>query len=70
MKNFKGTIGLGLILGGFLGMVVCVIAAHVFTWQHTDMTEMRRFLEYPWLTVWCIVDYIGIQVGIWMVRKS
>lgn len=69
MKNLKSTIGLGLILGGFIGIVACVIANYVFMWQHPDMTTMRRFLEYPWPTVWCIVDYIGIQIGIWMVKN-
>lgn len=69
MKNLKSTIGLCLILGGFLGMIACVIAAGVFTWQNPDMTEMRRFLEYPWPSVWCIVDYVGIQVGMWMVKN-
>lgn len=68
MKNLKTIIGCGLILCGFLGIIACAIAAVVFTWSNPDMTEMRRFLEYPWPTVWCIVDYIGIQVGMWMVK--
>jgi hypothetical protein len=70
MKNVKGVIGCVLILCGFLGMLACIIASCVFSWQNPDMTAMRRFLEYPQPSVWCIVDYIGIQVGIWMVRKS
>ena len=70
MKNFKGIFGCALILCGFLGMFACIIASCVFSWQNPDMTTMRRFLEYPQPSVWCIVDYIGIQVGLWMVNKS
>ena len=68
MKNLKNIIGGVLIFGGFLGMIACVIASHVFAWQNPDMTEIRRFLEYPWPTVWCVVDYIGMQIGIWMAK--
>ena len=69
MKKTKDIIGCGLILCGFIGIIACVIAAYVFMWQNPDMTEMRRFLEYPWPTVWCIVDFIGVQVGLRMVKK-
>lgn len=68
MKKVKEIIGFSLVLCGFLGILLCVVAACVFAWQNPDMTEMRRFLEYPWPTVWCIVDYIGIQIGKWMVE--
>ena len=70
MKKLKKMIGSGLILCGFLGMLACAIAALVFKCQNPDMTEMRLFLEYPWPTVWCIVDYIGMQVGFWMVKNK
>lgn len=70
MKKVKGIVGCALILCGFIGIIACVIASYVFMWQNPDMTAMRRFLEYPQPTVWCIVDYIGIQVGLWMVKKS
>lgn len=69
MKNLKGIIGCGLVLCGFIGIIACAIAALVFRCKNPDMTEMRRFLEYPWPTVWCIVDYIGVQVGLWMVKN-
>lgn len=70
MKNLKTVIGFVLILCGFLGILACIIASWVFIWQNPDMTTMRRFLEYPQPSVWCIVDYIGIQIGLWMVKSS
>lgn len=63
MKNFKAWIGLILFFGGFIGIIVCAIAACVFAWENPDMTEMRRFMEYPWPTVWCVVDAVAMEIG-------
>lgn len=68
MKKIKETIGCSLIFGGLIGMIACVIASYVFMFQNPAMTAMRRFLEYPWPSVWCIINYIGINVGYWMVK--
>jgi hypothetical protein len=69
MKDFKGILGCALISCGLIGMIVCAIAACVFAWQNPYMTEMRRFLEYPWPTVWIIVDCVGIHVGCWLIES-
>lgn len=68
MKKFKTIFGSILIFSGFIGMIACGIATTVFMFQNPDMTAMRRFLEYPEPVIWCIVDYIGIHVGAWMVK--
>ena len=70
MKKAKGMLGLALIFCGFIGMIICAISACVFVCRNPDMTEMRRFLEYPWPTVWCIVDYVGVRVGCMLIKKS
>lgn len=70
MKTLKGIIGCMLILCGFIGMIICAISACVFILQNPNMTEMRRFLEYPWPIVWCIVDYVGMRIGFLLVKKS
>jgi hypothetical protein len=70
MKKIKDIIGCGLILCGFIGIIICAIAGCVFAWSNPDMTEMRRFLEYPWPTVWIIVDYIGIHIGLHLIKKK
>lgn len=63
MKGFKIWIGLALFFVGLIGIIACAIAACVFAWKNPDMTEIRRFLEYPWPTVWCIVDVVAMEVG-------
>lgn len=68
MKKIKDIVGCCLVFGGFIGMIACVIASYVFMFQNPDMTAMRRCLEYPWPSVWCIINYIGIRVGAWMVK--
>lgn len=63
MKNLKVWIGIILYFAGFIGVIACAIAAIVFAWQNPDMTNIRRFLEYPDPTVWCIVDAIAMEIG-------
>jgi hypothetical protein len=70
MKTAKRMLSCALILCGLIGMIACLVASLVFSWQNPDMTEMRRFLDYPWPTVWAIVDYVGIQIGLWMVKNK
>jgi hypothetical protein len=70
MKDLKYIIGCGLILCGFIGIIICAILACVFAWQNPDMTEIRRFLEYPWPTVWCIADFVGMQIGLQLIKKE
>lgn len=69
MKNFKIIFGSVLVFSGFIGMIACAIAATVFMIQNPDMTAMRRFLEYPEPSVCCIINYIGVKVGAWMVKN-
>lgn len=70
MKKIKDIIGCALILCGFLGIIVCVIAGCVFAWSNPDMTEMRRFLDYPWPTVGCIVGYVIVKIGCRLVKNG
>ena len=69
MKNLKAWVGIVLYLVGFIGVIACAIAATVFAWRNPDMTGMRRFLEYPEPTVWCIVDAIAMEVGRRLVKN-
>ena len=43
----KEFIGAALIVGGLVGMIICVIASGIFYFQNPDMTDLRRFIEYP-----------------------
>lgn len=70
MKKIKDVVACTLILCGSVGIIVCAIAGYGFMWHNPDMTEMRRFLEYPWPTVFIIVNYIGIQIGLHLIKKK
>lgn len=46
-KSRKTTIRFALTLISLIGMLACVISATVFYFQNPDMTELRRFIEFP-----------------------
>lgn len=59
----KKIIGIILMLGSFIGILCCVVAAMVFYFKNPDMTELRRFLEYPTPTILGIIFLIGVCGG-------
>lgn len=61
--KLKDIIGVTLIIGAFIGMLICAIAGVVFSFQNPDMTEMRQFLEYPEPTIWLIVCLACAWIG-------
>lgn len=61
--KLKDIIGVTLIIGAFIGMLICAIASIIFSFQNPDMTEMRRFLEYPEPTIWSIVCLACAWIG-------
>ena len=61
--KLKDIIGVTLIIGAFIGMLICAIASIIFSFQNPDMTEMRRFLEYPEPTIWLIVCLVCAWIG-------
>lgn len=70
MKNLKTIFGIILVIGGFIGILVCIIASYVFMFRNPDMTTMRRFLEYPWPTVWAVVDFVAAEIGVHILKNS
>ena len=63
MKDLKAWIGIILFFAGLIGCFACAIASGVIAWQNPDMTQMRRFLEYPELTVWSVVNVLAVLIG-------
>lgn len=61
--KIKEFIGAVLIIGGFIGMIACVIAATVFYFNNPDMTGLRRLIECPEPTIGCIVCWICEVIG-------
>ena len=63
-KQVKTIIGGILIIGAFIGMIICVITSTVFYFQNPDMTALRRFIEYPAPTIWAIICFVCAKIGI------
>lgn len=61
--NIKNIIGLILILASIIGLLACVVFATVFYFQNPDMTELRRFIEYPEPTIGAVVCMITMYWG-------
>jgi hypothetical protein len=61
--KFKQFIGFILVLGAFIGMLICAIDATIFYLQNPDMTELRRLIEYPAPSIWTIVCLVGGWIG-------
>ena len=61
--NFKQFIGAVLIIGAFIGMIICAIAATIFYFQNPDMTDLRRLIEYPAPSIWTVVCLICAAIG-------
>ena len=68
--KIKDLIAVVLIIGGFVGLIASVIAASVFYFQNPDMTELRRFMEYPTPTIWGIVCFIAVEVGLYLCKRG
>lgn len=62
-RNIKTLTGIILTFGSLVGILVCSIASIVFACKNPDMTEIRRFIEYPAPTIWFIVCFIVGNVG-------
>ena len=62
-RNIKTLTGVVLTFGSLVGMIICGITAIVFAFKNPDMTEIRRFLEYPDPTIWAIICFICCEIG-------
>lgn len=60
MRKITGSI---LVVGGLIGILCCAVVATIFYFKNPDMTELRRFLEYPAPTILAIIFLIGVYGG-------
>lgn len=68
--KIKEVIGALLIIGCFIGLIACGIAAFGFYFQNPDMTALRRFMEYPDPSIWAVICYIGARIGLGMIGTN
>lgn len=59
----KTIIRVALMVIALIGMLVCVISSTIFYFQNPDMTELRRFIEFPWPTIGIVVCLALYGIG-------
>lgn len=59
----KTIIRVALIVIALIGMLVCVISSTIFYFRNPDMTELRRFIEFPWPTIGIVVCLALYGIG-------
>lgn len=64
----KTIIGLVLMIISTIGMVACSVCATVFYFQNPDMTELRRFIEFPWPTIGAAVCLAVFGIGKYAIK--
>lgn len=62
-SKIKKTIRFVLTLVSLIGMLACVVSTTVFHFQNPDMTELRRFIEFPWPTIGAVVCLVVYGIG-------
>lgn len=68
--KIKLLIGIILTIGGFIGAIICAIAAIIFYFQNPDMTGLRRFIEYPAPSIWAIICFVCEKIGLDMIGSK
>ena len=54
-----------IFIVGVVVVIGCVIASSVFAIQNPDMTEIRRFIEFPQPTIVLCIDCIILNLTRW-----
>ena len=70
MGKIKAILGMLMLFGGIGTALCCIIAVIVFTVKNPDMTELRRFIEYPEPVVIGVMSAIIARFGMYMIVKG
>lgn len=69
-SNLTAIIGWILIVLAIIAIIGCGIAAAIFYFQNPDMTELRRFIEYPAPSIIALIAVIAVFVGNYLISRS
>lgn len=69
MKKFIDLIGILLVIGSFIGMIVCAVFEMIFYFQHPDMTNLRLLIENPGPTIGVVICLICYMFGQYMLKR-
>ena len=64
----KTIIGLVLMIISTIGMVACAVCATVFYFQNPDMTELRRFIEFPQPAIGVVICLAVFGIGKYIIK--
>lgn len=68
--NLTAIIGCILIVVAIIAIIGCAIAAAIFYFQNPDMTELRRFIEYPAPSIIALIAIVVAYVGKYLISRS
>ena len=68
--NLTAIIGCILIVLAIIAIIGCAIAAVIFYFQNPDMTELRRFIEYPAPSIIALIAIVVAYVGKYLISRS
>ena len=67
-NKIKTAIRLVLMIVSLIGMLACSVSATVFYIQNPDMTELRRFIEFPWPTIVGTICLAVFGIGKYVIK--
>ena len=67
-SNIKTIVRLAFIVMSLLGMIACAIGKIFFYFQNPDMTELRRFIEFPWPTIGVVACLTMFGIGLFVIK--
>lgn len=68
--NLTAIIGCSLIVLAIISIIGCAVASAIFYFQNPDMTELRRFIEYPAPYIIALVAVVVVYVGKYLISRS
>lgn len=68
--NLTAIIGCILIVLAIIAIIGSAVAAAIFYFQNPDMTELRRFIEYPEPSIIALIAIVVAYVGKYLISRS
>lgn len=68
--NLTAIIGCILIVLAIIAIIGSAVAAVIFYFQNPDMTELRRFIEYPAPSIIALIAIVVAYVGKYLISRS
>lgn len=68
--NLTAIIGCILIVLAIIAIIGSAVASVIFYFQNPDMTELRRFIEYPAPSIIALIAIVVVYVGKYLISRS